>query len=77
MLATDGANVVAYLSMDNYKTRRIWHYLSYFKNIFLGFFLNDFLIVGFSFHDFWRNQFKCFDNLVTIGFNLFQIIFQI
>ncbi len=52
-LFQEDANDVAYLSMDNHKTRRIWHYLSHFvKTLFLRFFLeNDFLIVEFSFHD--------------------------
>jgi hypothetical protein len=71
-LFQDGANVVAYLNTDNHKTRRIWHYFSYLKNFLLRFFLkNDFIIMEFSFHDSWRNQFKWFDNLMTTRFNLF------
>jgi hypothetical protein len=30
----------------------------------------------FSFHNLWRNQFKCFDNLVTNRFNYCKLSFK-
>jgi len=46
-LFQDGVDVLAYLSMNNHKSRRILHYLSYFKNFFLQFFYNGVFIPWF------------------------------
>ncbi len=42
------------------------------ENVFRILFFNS----GVFIHGFWKNQFKCFENLVTTKFNYFKLSFK-